>query len=159
MENAAWRRAEKVAAKALDGQVMTEVGDATHFHVAGTGSNWSAGLLKVAQIGAHVFYRFGGRAGAPSMFHGQPLPSDGPPATHPIFASLALSAGSASAPSPANLIASASAAVEHAASAVESAAAKTVAAPDQPKPAPASAPKAQPAPGDDAPKVTAPQPA
>jgi spore germination cell wall hydrolase CwlJ-like protein len=120
LENASWRRAESVAAEALDGQVMAEVGDATHFHVASSGSNFSAGLLKVAQIGAHVFYRFGGHKGAPAMFHGEPEPSEaGPTATHPVFASLALSGGSVS---PAKLLASASAAVEHAATAVENAA-------------------------------------
>lgn len=145
MESAAWRRAESVAAEALDGQVMAEVGDATHFHVAGSGSNWSAGLLKVAQIGAHVFYRFGGHNGAPSMFHGQPLPSDGSATQHPMFASLALSSGSSSAPSASQLIASASAAVEHAANVVESAA-KSVGAPEA-KAAPAtSATKPQPTP-------------
>ena len=120
MENAAWRRSESVAAEALDGQVMAEVGDATHFHVVGTGANWSSSLLKVAQIGAHVFYRFGGHRGAPSMFHGLPTPSEGS-ATHPMFASLALSPGAGPAPSASQLIASASAVVEHAANAVESA--------------------------------------
>ncbi len=145
LENAAWRRAESVAAEALDGQVMTEVGDATHFHVAGTGS-WSASLLKVAQIGAHVFYRFGGRNGAASMFHGEPQPSDAASVPHPIFASLALS-GSAASPTPAQLIASASAVVEHAAAVVENAA-KGAAPVEAAKPAPvqAPAPKAQPAP-------------
>ncbi len=131
LENAAWRRAESVAAEALDGQVMSEVGDATHFHVAGTGS-WSASLLKVAQIGAHVFYRFGGHNGAPSMFHGVPQPSDAISPSRPVFASLALSPGSM--PTPTQFIASASAAVEHAAAAVENAA-KGVAPSEPAKPA------------------------
>ena len=145
LENAAWRRAESVAAEALDGQVMAEVGDATHFHVAGTGS-WSASLLKVAQIGAHVFYRFGGHNGAPSMFHGVPQPSDTLSPSRPMFASLALSPGAAPSTTPAQFIASASAAVEHAAVAVENAAkgvapaepAKTAPAPVAAKPAPAA---------------------
>ena len=136
MENAAWRRAESVAAEALDGQVMAEVGDATHFHVAGTGS-WSASLLKVAQIGAHVFYRFGGHNGAPSMFHGEPQPSDALAPSRPMFASLALSPG-ASSTTPAQFIASASAVVEHAAAVVESAA-KGVAPAEPAKAAPVSA--------------------
>jgi spore germination cell wall hydrolase CwlJ-like protein len=154
LENTAWRRAESVAAEALDGRVMAEVGDATHFHVAGTGSGWNAGLLKVAQIGAHVFYRFGGHAGAPSMFHGEPQPSDAASASHPIFASLALSSGGAPAPSPAQLIASASAAVEHAAAAV-GAAAKSVTASPEAKPAPPALPATKPlaAPADDAAKA------
>jgi hypothetical protein len=121
LENAAWRRAESVAAQALDGQVMAEVGDATHFHVASSGSNWNAGLLKVAQIGAHVFYRFGGHAGSPAMFHGQPVPSDGA-VEHPVFASLALSPGGAPSPNASKLIESAQAVVEHAAATLENAA-------------------------------------
>jgi spore germination cell wall hydrolase CwlJ-like protein len=119
LDNSSWRRAEKVAAQALGGQVMTEVGDATHFHVAGAGSRWSAGLMQVAQIGAHVFYRFGGHKGAPAMFHGEPQPSDDASSNRPVFASLALSGSPVS---PAKLLASASAAVEHAATAVENAA-------------------------------------
>ncbi len=142
LDNSSWRRAEKVAAQALGGQVMTEVGDATHFHVVGTGSRWSAGLMRVAQIGAHVFYRFGGHKGAPSMFHGEPEPSDAASSGRPVFASLALSGASVS---PAKLLASASAAVEHAATAVENAA-KGVAPADS-KSAPAPAPvAAKPAP-------------
>ncbi len=157
MENAAWRRAESVAAQALDGQVMSEVGDATHFHAARTGSSWSAGLLKVAQIGAHVFYRFGGHNGAPSMFHGQPLPSDETSAPRPVFASLALS-GLGSPPSPAQFVASASAAVEHAATVVENVA-KGVTANEPTKGVtvqnPASASKPQPAPAAADPKPVA----
>jgi spore germination cell wall hydrolase CwlJ-like protein len=157
MENAAWRRAESVAAEALDGQVMAEVGDATHFHVAGSGSGWGAGLLKVAQIGAHVFYRFGGHNGSPSMFHGQPLPSDGS-ASRPVFASLALP-NLGSAPSPAQFVASASAAVEHAASVVETVA-KGVTTPEPAKAAtvqpsaPAAKPPAAPTAVDEKPAPT-----
>ncbi len=69
----AWRRAETVAAAEMHGAVMGAVGDATHFQTARAGA--FAGLLKVAQIGAHVFYRFGGHAGAPSMFQQTPAPS------------------------------------------------------------------------------------
>ena len=141
LENASWRRAEGVAAEALDGQVMAEVGDATHFHVASSGSNFSAGLLKVAQIGAHVFYRFGGRNGAPAMFHGQPVPSEGPTTTHPVFASLALS-GSGAAESSSKFLASASAVVEHAAAAVENAAKGVSAEPAKSTAAPAPVAKA-----------------
>jgi len=158
LENAAWRRAEKVAAEAMDGQVMAEVGDATHFHVAGTGSSWSAGLLKVAQIGAHVFYRFGGRNGSAAMFHHEAEPSDAA-TQRPVFASLGLSSGGSTGPTAAKLIASASAAVQEAASAVENAA-KGVTGGEAPKPQPAAKPQtppaAAPAPADDAPKTTAP---
>lgn len=140
LENAAWRRSESVAAEALGGQVMEEVGDATHFHAAGGASTWSQGLMKVAQIGAHVFYRFSRR--------GEHGPSVGGEAAHaPLFASLSLApSGSGKAESPAKLIASASQAVEaaasHAASVVETAAIKAagVAEPRPTAPAPAEAP-------------------
>ena len=56
-ETAAWRRARTVAQRALDGFVMEEVGDATNFHVASLGRIWGTGLVKVAQVGAHVFYK------------------------------------------------------------------------------------------------------
>ncbi len=59
-EPAAWRRAHVVAQRALDGFVMEEVGDATNFHVANLGRIWGSGLVKVAQVGAHVFYKLTG---------------------------------------------------------------------------------------------------
>ena len=59
-ETAAWRRARSVARRALDGVVMEEVGDATNFHVARLGQIWGSGLVKVAQVGAHVFYKLTG---------------------------------------------------------------------------------------------------
>jgi hypothetical protein len=74
-ETGAWRRAQKVAARALSGAVMTEVGAATHFHTTGVAPGWGPRLLRVAQVGMHVFYRFGGRAGAPDAFSRSPRPS------------------------------------------------------------------------------------
>jgi spore germination cell wall hydrolase CwlJ-like protein len=158
VENAAWRRSEKVASDALDGQVMTEVGDATHFHVAGAGSGWNR-LLKVAQIGAHVFYRFAGSAGSSAMFHRDAEPSPSVQ-THPVFASLGLGAGSSAEAS--KLIESASAAVHRAATTLENAA---KIGPSDPKPQPSveTKPQAAPAPaappGDDGSKSAASTPA
>jgi hypothetical protein len=54
---------------------MTEVGAATHFHTTGVAPGWGPRLLRVAQVGMHVFYRFGGRAGAPDAFSREPRPS------------------------------------------------------------------------------------
>lgn len=71
-EPAAWRRAEKVAARALDGYVMADVGNSTHFHVTNVSPGWGPRLLRVSQIGMHVFYRFGGRTGAPNAFTAEP---------------------------------------------------------------------------------------
>ena len=73
VDSLAWRRAEMVASAALHGAVMAAVGDATHFQSAHAGS--FAGLMKVAQVGAHAFYRFAGREGATAMFRQSPLPS------------------------------------------------------------------------------------
>jgi hypothetical protein len=79
LASAAWRRSEEVALAALHGSVMTAVGDATHFQSARGGA--FAGLMKVAQVGAHVFYRFAGHAGAPAMFHATPVASSPTEAT------------------------------------------------------------------------------
>ncbi len=70
LEPDAWRRAEQVAQRALSGSVMADVGEATQFQAARVGG-WANGLLKVAQIGEHVFFRFAGRQGSARMFHDQ----------------------------------------------------------------------------------------
>lgn len=64
MEPAAWRRSQAVAARALGGFVMAEIGAATNFHVVGMGQIWGGRLQRVAQIGDHVFYAFSGRRGS-----------------------------------------------------------------------------------------------
>jgi spore germination cell wall hydrolase CwlJ-like protein len=74
-EPGAWNRAQKVASRALSGAVMNEVGAATHFHTTGVAPGWGPRLLRVAQVGMHVFYRFGGRSGAPDAFSRTPQPS------------------------------------------------------------------------------------
>lgn len=65
-EPAAWRRSQTVASRALDGFVMAEVGAATHFHTLNVAPMWGPHLMRVAQVGMHVFYRFNGRATAPA---------------------------------------------------------------------------------------------
>ena len=87
-EPVAWRRAREVAAHALAGFVMPSVGNATHFHVAGLDPGWGPRLLRVAQIGLHVFYRFGGYAGSPSSFNRRPELSPADAAPHPVYASM-----------------------------------------------------------------------
>jgi spore germination cell wall hydrolase CwlJ-like protein len=62
-EQGAWRRAQGVASRALGGFVMTAVGDATSFHVASLGRIWGGNLIRVAEIGSHVFYRMTGHGG------------------------------------------------------------------------------------------------
>ena len=58
VENGAWDRARQVAARALSGVVLREVGKATHFHTTGVSPDWGPQMLRVAQVGLHVFYRF-----------------------------------------------------------------------------------------------------
>jgi len=67
---AAWSRARKVAAAALDGYVMKKIGNATHYHAVYVAPYWSPNLVKVAAIGAHVFYRWTGGMGLPPAFSG-----------------------------------------------------------------------------------------
>lgn len=76
-EPGAWKRARDIAAKALSGHVMAEVGNATHFHTTAVQPGWRANMLRIAQVGSHVFYRFGGSAGAPDAFRYAPRPSTG----------------------------------------------------------------------------------
>ena len=71
-EPAAWRRAETVAARALGGTIMAEVGKSTHFHAVGYGSQWDGDMIRVAQVGMHIFFRFG-RSGAAALH----VPADG----------------------------------------------------------------------------------
>ncbi len=87
-EAAAWRKAQGVAGQALSGFVMAEVGDATNFHVAGLGSIWGSSVIKVAQIGAHVFYRLSGRRAAASVLRARADAADPPSelAEAPVYA-------------------------------------------------------------------------
>jgi len=68
VNRAAWNRARDVASKALSGQVFASVGTATHFHTTAVSPNWRNSLIRVAQVGDHLFYRFGGRSGSNGAF-------------------------------------------------------------------------------------------
>lgn len=65
---AAWARAKAVAERALNGFVMKAVGSATHYHTHWVVPWWEPTVSKVAQIGAHVFYRWPGALGQPTAF-------------------------------------------------------------------------------------------
>ncbi|MFZ4067362.1 MAG: cell wall hydrolase [Phenylobacterium sp.] len=58
-EATAWSVARHIASRALAGAAMTAVGDATHFHTIHVTPGWSDDLLRVTQVGLHVFYRIG----------------------------------------------------------------------------------------------------
>ncbi|MBV9993572.1 MAG: cell wall hydrolase [Caulobacteraceae bacterium] len=65
---AAWKRAVQVAERALNGYVAKEVGEATHYHTQWVVPYWQTSVLKLTQIGAHIFYRWKGGLGLPSAF-------------------------------------------------------------------------------------------
>lgn len=56
-ELAAWERARDVAARTLAGVVVADIGKATHFHTVAVAPVWAPQMLRVAQVGAHIFYR------------------------------------------------------------------------------------------------------
>jgi len=84
-EAAAWSRAEQIAARALSGVVMTQVGEATSFHAASVSPGWGPGLMRVAQVGLHVFYRSGGHVGSGAGVRPSAPGSEGP---RPVLASM-----------------------------------------------------------------------
>lgn len=87
-EPGAWARAERVAARALSGGVMAPVGNATHFHTINVSPGWGPRMVRVAQVGLHVFYRFGGRGGAPDAFDREPSRSGPELGDRPVYAGL-----------------------------------------------------------------------
>jgi len=58
-DDEAWDKAQHIAARALSGVVMADIGAATHFHAVSLGPQWGDGLVRVATVGLHVFYKFG----------------------------------------------------------------------------------------------------
>lgn len=59
--------AEQIARDALGGYVMAAVGTATHYHTWKIDPYWNDTLVKTAQIGDHIFYRWPGKAGRPAF--------------------------------------------------------------------------------------------
>jgi spore germination cell wall hydrolase CwlJ-like protein len=57
-ETDAWDRARQVAERTLSGAVLADIGGATHFHTTSVRPDWGPQMLRVAQVGLHVFYRF-----------------------------------------------------------------------------------------------------
>jgi spore germination cell wall hydrolase CwlJ-like protein len=87
-EPGAWSRAERVATRALSGVVMGDVGNATHFHTINVSPGWGPRLVKIGQVGLHIFYRFGGRPGAPGSFDRAPERSGPQIGDRPVYAGL-----------------------------------------------------------------------
>lgn len=65
---AKWAEAETVARDALNGYVEERVGYSTHYHANYVSPYWAPKLLKIAKIGAHIFYRWPGGWGLPRSF-------------------------------------------------------------------------------------------
>ena len=63
-----WERARRIAAEALAGKVYAPVGLATHYHTNWVVPYWSSSLVKVANVGTHIFYRWSGGWGRPGAF-------------------------------------------------------------------------------------------
>ncbi|MEA3051949.1 MAG: hypothetical protein QOG72_852 [Sphingomonadales bacterium] len=67
-----WARARVVAEEALAGKVYAPVGWATHYHTNWVVPYWSSSLLKVANVGTHIFFRWEGGWGKPAAFRLSP---------------------------------------------------------------------------------------
>ncbi len=57
-EALAWERARKIAGRALAGAIVANVGRATHFHTTAVQPFWAPQMIRISQVGTHVFYRF-----------------------------------------------------------------------------------------------------
>ncbi len=66
-----WKRARSVAERALNGYVDRTVGSATHYHAQYVAPYWAPTLVKMTQVGAHIFYRWTGPWGEPPAFTGR----------------------------------------------------------------------------------------
>jgi spore germination cell wall hydrolase CwlJ-like protein len=66
-----WRQAQGVANRALAGFVDRQVGSATHYHANYVAPYWAPTLVKMTQVGAHIFYRWTGPWGEPPAFVGR----------------------------------------------------------------------------------------
>ncbi|HEY5723998.1 MAG TPA: cell wall hydrolase [Allosphingosinicella sp.] len=91
---AGWARARRVAEEALSGKVYAPVGWATHYHTNWVVPYWSSSLVKAANVGTHIFYRWTGGWGRPGAFR------RGPAGTEASMASLRAAADAARAALP-----------------------------------------------------------
>jgi hypothetical protein len=65
---AAWAQAQRIAIEALGGRTFAPIGLSTFYHANYVFPAWAPQLVKTATIGAHIFYRLPGLAGAPGSF-------------------------------------------------------------------------------------------
>ncbi len=148
VNRAAWNRARDIASSALSGSVDARVGNATHFHTTGVSPRWRHSLVRVSQVGDHLFYRFGGRSGSGAAFSYAARPSTEADAPRLVQASLDPSGAVREAGAIAYnlLLAQEGRAPASAPAPAEPAPAAAPTAPQQPAAAPAPAVKVAPAP-------------
>ncbi len=65
-----WSRAKEVAEASLDGFVARDIGPATHYHADYVFPRWGPQMVKIVQLGQHIFYRFPGPIGDPDVLDG-----------------------------------------------------------------------------------------
>ena len=63
-----WERARRVAEAALNGYVYAPVGWSTHYHANYVVPYWASSLVKAANVGTHIFYRWTGGWGRAPAF-------------------------------------------------------------------------------------------
>ena len=68
---AMWANARAVAQRALSGYVFKPVGTATHYHADYVAPYWAPTLVKLKQLGQHIFYRWTGPSGTLKAFTGR----------------------------------------------------------------------------------------
>lgn len=66
---AGWARARKIAEAALSGSIYAPVGWATHYHTNWVVPYWASSLVKAANVGSHIFYRWTGGWGRGPAFN------------------------------------------------------------------------------------------
>jgi spore germination cell wall hydrolase CwlJ-like protein len=58
-DKSSWAQAQDIARRFADGELyLTEVGKATHYHATYVRPAWAPRMVKLTQIGLHVFYEF-----------------------------------------------------------------------------------------------------
>jgi spore germination cell wall hydrolase CwlJ-like protein len=67
-----WAKARRIAEEALAGKVFAPVGWATHYHTNWVVPYWSSSLVKLANVGTHIFYRWEGGWGKAPAFRFRP---------------------------------------------------------------------------------------
>lgn len=92
-----WDRAATVARDALAGQVYQPAGLATHYHTVQVHPYWAPSLDSVGVIGAHIFYRWRGKAGQRTAFSDRYFGAEPIAAPHPRQATPALASAPATA--------------------------------------------------------------